>query len=136
MISALQTAIYAALTGDATFNAAVGGRVYDKPPQVDDAGAAPHPYAVIGFFDIEQWATDDWSGEDLSFDVFVYSRYGGNKEASDLLDQIRTIFDRDSLTVSGRTVATVDFESSTGVTLMADGQTRVGEMTFTALLCP
>lgn len=137
MISALQTAIYAALTGDSAFNTAVGGRIYDKPPQQDDPGAGTQfPYAVIGSFDIDQWATDDWSGEELVFDVFVYSRYGGNKEASDALDLARAVFDRQPLTVSGRTVATVDFDSSTGVTVMADGQTRVGEISFSALLYP
>jgi len=137
MIAALQAAVYSALSNDAAFNAAVGGRIYDKPPQQDDPGSGSQfPYAVIGFMDVEQWATDDWSGEDLTFDVFVYSRYGGNKEAAEALDLARDVFDRQALTISGRTAATVDFEESAGVSVMADGQTRVGEITFSALLYP
>ena len=136
MIEALQTAIYAKLAADSDFNGAVTG-IYDKVPQPEDTGAASDfPYAVIGEFDIDAWATDDWSGSDVTFDVFVYSRYGGNREASQILDYARTALDRQTLTVSGQMVLSVDFESSTGVTVMADGQTRVGEISFSALLCP
>lgn len=137
MIEALQTAIYSKLTGNASFNTACGGRIYDKPPQTSDSGSeTPYPYVVIGSLDLDPWATDDWSGTDATFDVFVYSRYGGNKEAAQLLDLARAALDRQSLTVTGQGVVTVDFESSTGVTVMADGQTRVGEISFDVLLYP
>lgn len=137
MIEALQTAVYSALSSDADFNGAVSGRIYDKPPQPDDTGnTGAHPYAVIGSMDGDPWATDDWSGDDVSFDVFVYSRYGGNREAAQILDFARAALDRQTLTVSGRSTVTVDYESAGGVTVMADGQTRVGEITFNALLCP
>ena len=136
MIEALQAAVYTALSNDAAFNSAVGGRIYDKPPQVDDGGAAPHPYAVIGDTDGDAWATDDWSGDEVVFSVFAYSRYGGNKEAAQILDLARAALDRQSLAVSGRQTVTVDYDGTTGVTLMADGQTRVGEISFSTLLCP
>ncbi len=136
MIEALQVAIHASLTADSDFSGAVTG-IYDKPPQPDDTGdVGEFPYAVIGEFDVDAWATDDWSGSDVTFDVFVYSRYGGNKEAAQILDYARAALDRQPLTVTGWGVLTVDFESSTGVTVMADGQTRVGEVSFSALLCP
>lgn len=136
MIEALQTAIHAKLTAHAGFNGAVTG-IYDKVPQADDAGSVgAFPYAVIGNLDVDQWATDDWSGSEAGFDVFVYSRYGGNKEAAQILDFARAALDRQSLTVTGQRTVTVDFESSTGVTMLADGQTRVGEISFNVLLCP
>lgn len=136
MIEALQAAIYAALAAHGGFSGAVTG-IYDKPPQDGDSGSgAAFPYAVIGEFDIDAWATDDWSGSDVTFDVFVYSRYGGNKEAAQVLDYARAALDRQTLTVTGWGVLSVDFESSTGVTVMADGQTRVGDISFSAFLCP
>lgn len=136
MIEALQVGIYAALTADSNFSSAVTG-IYDKPPQPDDSGsAAAFPYAVIGSLDVDPWPTDDKSGSEAAFDIFVYSRYGGNKEAAQILDYARAALDRQTLTVSGQGVVTVDFDSSTGVTLMADGETRVGEISFSALLYP
>lgn len=136
MIEALQVGIYSLLTANSNFNGAVTG-IYDKPPQADDSGdAGAFPYAVIGAFDIDPWPTDDKSGSAVVFDVFVYSRYGGNKEVAQILDYARAALDRQTLTVAGQGVVTVDFESSTGVTLMADGQTRVGEISFGALLYP
>lgn len=136
MIEALQAAIYARLTAHGGFSGSVTG-IYDKPPQDSDSGStAAFPYAVIGEFDVDAWATDDWSGSDVTFDVFVYSRYGGNKQAAQILDYARAALDRQELTVTGWGVLSVDFESSTGVTVMADGQTRVGEISFSALLYP
>ena len=136
MIEALQQAVNSALNSDANFSGAVTG-IYDKPPQDGDSGRfAAFPYAVIGDMNVDPWPTDDWSGSEVTFDVQVFSRSGGNREASQILDFARAALDRADLSVAGYRAVTCDFDGFTGVHMDTDGETRDGLMTFRVLLCP
>jgi len=135
MNSALQAAIYSALTGNAPLMSAVTG-VYDKAPQATDSGSSTaFPYVTIGDDIISAWATDDWSGGDAVFRIHVWSRYGGNKEANQIIGLVRDALDRVPLSVTGYTALSVDFEQAF-VEPDPDGETRHGVMEFRVLICP
>lgn len=135
MIEALQTGIYSKLTGNSPLMAKITA-VHDKPPQPTDAGSGAFPYIVIGEMDLDAWATDDTSGTEAVFEVYAYSRYGGNKEAAQILDLVRAALDRQTITVTGQAILSVDFDGSSGISVMADGETRVGDMSFHAYVYP
>lgn len=92
---ALQTALFSAISGVA------GGRVYDAPPQ-----EVSFPHVVI---DGGQSIPDDTSGGDDGmsefFDLHVWSRYRGWKEAKQIVSAIYDALHGTSLTVTGRTSA-------------------------------
>lgn len=132
---ALQQAIYSALIGNASLVAAVQS-VRDKQPDAADSGDdSVFPYIVIGEGITTAWATDDWSGGDATVRVNVFSRYGGNKEALQIMDLVRTVLDRSTLAITGYKAVTVDFVQSF-VQPDPDGRTRDGVIEFRVLICP
>lgn len=133
MDSALQTAVYTALTANTPLMAAVTG-IYDGAPQSGDSqDPALMPYVTFDDDDAGAWATDDWSGGEVIVNLSVWSRYQGRKEAKDILGLIRSALDRATLSVAGYNFVTCDYQSS-GVILDADGETRHGLIAFRVLL--
>lgn len=75
--SALRSAVFAALSGDAVLLAELGGaRVYDVPPAAPD-----FPYVTIGEAQVTDWSTATEAGEEHRLTLNAWSRQGGHDEA-------------------------------------------------------
>jgi len=133
MNGAMQTAIYTALTADATLVALVEGIYDDHPQDLDAQASSAFPYVTIGDDIITPFASDDWSGGTILTQIDVWSRYAGRKEAKAILDRIRVVLDRATLSVTGYEFVTCDFAESF-VDLDPDGETRHGVIQFRTLL--
>jgi len=130
-----QQAIYNRLTGNAPIMAVVSG-VYDKAPQAIDSGSgAAFPFVTIGDDIITAWAADDWSGGEAVARIHVWSRYGGNKEAAEIIGLIRAALDRQDLAIPGYGALSCDYQQSF-VEPDPDGETRHGVIEFRVLICP
>lgn len=93
---ALQTALFAALKGDAALAALTGGRIHDAAPQ----GAA-FPHLVLA--DLASIDASDSGGEGLEhFATFlVWSRSGGRRETLEILGAMTACLDGAALPLSG-----------------------------------
>lgn len=131
--TALQSALYSALSGDIALSALVVG-VYDDVPQPVDAGdSSAFPYVTIGESVHTGWDTDTSSGDDASVTVHVWSRYSGRAETKQIQGAIYDVLHRSNLAVTGYATVSVDWEQSESF-LDSDGQTRHGVQTFRILL--
>ncbi len=119
----LQTALYEALTGGSPSIA--HGRVYDDVPQ-----NAAFPYVHIRS---TQVIPDDTSGPDTGvssfIDIDVWSRERGNRQALELMDEIKAALHLVTLTVAGRTSAHC-WVQDMRLLLDPDGVTRHGIVTI------
>ena len=123
----LQSAIYSALTGDATLMALITG-VFDRPPQ----GTA-FPYITLGESFGRDLSTLATVGMEHHFTLHVWSREGGRKQAAQIMERLHTLLHQVILTVTGQTMVTMSFVSST-IMLEDDGWTYHGEMQFHTVL--
>lgn len=132
--SAVQAAIYAALTGSAPLMAAVKA-VYDNVPQLDERELADSdfPFVVIGEDDIEGDDTDTSLGFQIEAEIHVWSRYRGRKEAKDIQGLVYDALHRQTLTVAGFAFVDCVFEESRTV-LDPDGKTRHGISIFRVMI--
>ncbi len=89
-LSALQPAVYSALTGAAAVESAMGGtaRVYDRVPT-----GAVFPYLRIDITDITE--DDDGCGKHwvCAVNVHIWSRATGRQEASQIAGPVRDAID-------------------------------------------
>ena len=127
--TALQSAIWTALAGSSPPTAlytAVGGRIYDKIPQSDEAAPdALFPYIVIGDDDISNDDTDTGLGFTARVQVNVVSRYPGWKQIKDLQGQVYDLLHRAVLAIPGYTF-TDSFVKEQHLVTNPDGKTREG----------
>jgi hypothetical protein len=94
---ALQQAIFARLTADATLLALLGGaRVYDDVPQ-----GADFPYLTLGQSIARDWSTGSEDGHEHVLTLHVWSRANGKREAVEILGTVRTALHDTALTLSG-----------------------------------
>lgn len=121
--TAVQTAIYQALSGNAALAALVTG-VYDNVPQ----GTA-FPYVSIGQDVHNEWDTDTTQGSDCSITIHVWSRKRGRKEVKAIQAAIYDVLHRADLTQSGYKIDNLMWENSQSF-MDADGKTRHGVQTF------
>jgi hypothetical protein len=85
----LQKAVYAALVGDATLTALLGGpKIYDAAPQ-----NAAFSYVVIDQMRVADWSTGTESGAEHMLTLHVWSRHAGKKEAYEIADGVRAVLD-------------------------------------------
>lgn len=131
----LQKAIKTLL--DATIPEVIsGGRIYDQAPDAAAATDAPEgefPFVLIGESDsipadvsASSGAGDD--GEAESITLHVWSRYRGQKEIKQIMQQIKDRLHGVSLTVTGRASA-LCFVRMRRSFLDPDGRTRHGILT-------
>ena len=114
---ALQTAIHAALTGDATLDALVGGRIYDHTPQDSE-----FPYLVIGETMAAAFDTKTEDGMELTLTLHSWSRYRGLKEIKDIMAAVTDVLDQQNLSLTGHTLVLLQLISS-DTSLDSDDQT-------------
>lgn len=127
MRAALQTALYARLSGFAPLSALVQG-VHDHVPQ-----DAAYPYVQVGEIDSAEWDTDTSLGSDDTVTIHVWSRYRGRLQTHQIQDAIYSALHRHALAVDGAQVVTVEFEFADSL-LDPDGLTRHGVQRFRVLL--
>lgn len=125
---ALQQALITLLSADATLAALATGGVHDSVPQ-----SASLPYVAL--------AAD--SGEDISalgkvrvrrtLSLACYSRQGGRKEASDILNRVQALLNAQTLSVSGFTCISLRAVSS-DIRLQSDGVSYRGTLQIVGVL--
>lgn len=120
--SALQTAIWQALTADPP----IGAPVYDKVPE-----NATYPQIEITGGISRTWRFAGIWGEQITVEIHVWSRYDGFKEARTLLAAVRQRLDEQDLPMNG--VGLVDIQYlNEDLMLDVDSMTRHGIVRFTA----
>jgi hypothetical protein len=87
--SELQTAIHAALTADAALQAKLGGaKVFDQtPPRVE------MPFITYGKLTSLDWSTSSDEGEEINFQIEIWSAGKGKAEAAAIASQVRSVID-------------------------------------------
>ena len=123
----LQQAIYQTLTNDSTLMALVES-VFDRPPQDSD-----YPYVTLGDSTGSDHSNLGTIGMEQLVSLQVWSREGGRKEAATIMERIYTLLHQAVLTVSGQTLLSMQFVSSS-LSLENDGWTYQGIMRFHAVL--
>jgi hypothetical protein len=125
VLQSLQSAVYAALTGDATLDALLDGAsdgVFDAIPEASTA----QKYVLVG----EGFDTSDGTlgrnGHDVQLTVHCYTedsnKQRGNKTVLDIANRVIAVLDGAALTVSGHTLVTLEMDSAQ--TLPRDGLWR------------
>jgi hypothetical protein len=94
---ALQEAVFAVLSGDATLTTLLGGaKVYDGAPR-----NAVAPYVHLGEATARDWSTATEAGTEVTFAVVAWSREPGRKEVLAIADRVVALLHDAVLTVSG-----------------------------------
>lgn len=103
----VQGAMFARIKADAVLNAAIGGRVYDEPPE----GAA-YPYVVLG--DGVETPDNEVAAfaSRVAATLHVWSAYRGFREALVIAGHLIRVLDRQPLVVEGRGVVAVRHEQT------------------------
>jgi hypothetical protein len=125
-LAAVQAAVYAKLSGDATLAGLVGTRIYADVPQPLDAGDATlFPFILIGGDVASPWDARDFRGASLVAQVDVFSRAGDWIEAKNISDRCWALLHRQPLTITAATHVTTEMES-VSFGMDPDGETRRG----------
>jgi len=94
---ALQEVVFAALSGDATLTALLGGaKVYDGAPRNAEA-----PYVHLGELTERDWSTATEAGTEIAFAVVAWSRLPGRSEVAEIADRVVTLLHDAALTLGG-----------------------------------
>jgi hypothetical protein len=122
----LQKAIYSRLSGgsitDENDDAITG--VFDDVPE----GTA-YPYVVMGEETATNIGVKDKDMHEYTQTIHVWSQYRGLRDVKEIMEQIYTLLNDYSITVSGASAITLRHEFQT-VLLEDDGITRHGIMRF------
>lgn len=98
-LTAIHTAVYSTLHGDATLLTLVSG-VYNDAPE-----GADYPFIVLGSATSDPWHTMGGAsvgrGFDTTITAHIWSRYQGDLEALRIFDRVVALLDFQSLTVTG-----------------------------------
>lgn len=129
---ALQSAIYAALSGDTAIRSLLGTppRLYDAVPR----GAA-FPYAVLGDGKETNFDTATEAGSEHVFPLTVWSRSGGHQEAKSVADAIRFTLNNATLSLDGHALVDLRFLDCT-TARDTDGETYSATLRFRAVTEP
>lgn len=101
----LRKAVYTALNANGTLTAMAS--IYDGVPQ----DTAP-PYVDLGEADVDDWGTKTFDGGDHFLTLHVWSSYRGQKEAWDIIEQIRSTLHNASLSVTGHALVLIRHSAS------------------------
>ncbi|WP_430448288.1 DUF3168 domain-containing protein [Rhodophyticola sp.] len=96
MTAALQTAVYAALAGDAVLDGLVGGAIYDALPP----GPVPPIYVSLGPERVRDRSDKTGDGALHDFSVTVFSEQAGFQTAKEVAARVSDILDRAELTLA------------------------------------
>lgn len=123
----LHVAVHEALTTDPMLVDQVAGRVFDQPPQ-----DVEFPYLSYGPSITTPNEADCFKGEDVSFQIDVWSRRSSRGEAAVIGGAVVAALHRKSLTITGGNVV---FVRSTFSQILKDpdGRTFHGVLRFEAM---
>lgn len=109
--AAIQTAIYAVLSADATLTGLATGGIHNDVPDGEI-----YPHVLISKAVETAWNTFGPATSGLGYKniirIHIYSRYQGDSEALAILGRIVALLNFQPLTVSGYTSALVEYESN------------------------
>lgn len=96
----LQKAVFAALSGNASLTAALGGsRIHDHAP----ANVA-FPYITFGRTTVHDWSTGTEDGSEHIFTIHVWSKAKGKSQALEIMDIAGAALHDADLTLAGHTL--------------------------------
>jgi hypothetical protein len=127
---ALQSAVFAALSGDATMQSLIDTRLYDAVPL-----NPTFPYAVLGDGKETNADTATEEGSEHEFTVTVWSQSGGHKEAKSIADAIRFRLNNATLSLDGHALVDLRFQDCEYARQTA-GQTYSATLSFRAVTEP
>lgn len=100
-VIALRKAVRAALAGDATLLALLGGaKVFEEAPR-----GAPPPWITFGETASRDWSTSSDRGCDQRLALHVWSGAGGLEECLVIAERVATLLDEAQLTLEGHRLA-------------------------------
>ena len=125
---ALQAAIYARLTGDATLAALIGvDGVHDRL-----LIAPERPYVRIAGLETRDWSTASEPGEEHLVKLEARSGEGGNRAVQEIAARVRALLDDAALVLTGATLINLQHQK-TRTGRDAKGKGHVAEMQFRAV---
>jgi hypothetical protein len=123
--NALQAAIHARLSGDATLTAMIGaGSVFDRR-----VTGRPMPYLVLS-----EIVTDDFAPgtEEHAVKMEVWSEAEGRKQSQDIAARVKVLLDGVSLSLTGFSLVNL-VHQKTGARRQVKTKAQVAEMVFRAV---
>lgn len=123
--NALQAAIHARLSGDATLTAMIGaGSVFDRR-----VTGRPMPYLVLS-----EITTDDFApgAEEHAVKIEAWSDADGRKQSQDIAARVKVLLDGVSLSLSGFSLVNL-VHQRTGARRQLKTTAQVAEMVFRAV---
>lgn len=128
---ALQQAIHAALSADATLIAALGGpRIHDDVPQ-----GTPYPYVAFGTWTERNADTATESGSEIDVVIHAWSRGAGRRQVHTLVEIVRVALHDATLSLTGHRLVNLRHVSSEARRI-ADGDTYQGTVRLRAVTEP
>jgi hypothetical protein len=101
---ALQSAVFAALSGDATMQSLIDTRLYDAVPR-----NPVFPYVVLGDDKETNAGTATEEGSEHIFTIAAWSRHGGHAESKSIADAIRFRLNNATLSLDGHALVDLRF---------------------------
>ena len=127
---ALQSAVFAALTADATLQSLIDTRLYDAVPL-----NPTFPYAVLGDGKETNADTATEEGSEHQFNVTVWSQGGGHQESKSIADAVRFRLNNATLSLDGHALVDLRFQDCE-YARESDGQTYSATLSFRAVTEP
>lgn len=128
MLAALQAAVRAALTADATLAGLVEGRIYDGPPRTGVT-----PYLAFAEGRALDWSHGDGTGARVTLALDALSNAPGRDQAVAIVDQASAVIEGATLTVAGGHLVLVRIGTAQ-VDRLRDGRTWRARFTLDALI--
>ena len=127
----LQKALHAALAGDSTLVALLGGaRIYDDVPR-----GAVFPYITFGAATVRDWSTGTETAAEHLMSLHVWCRSAGERQVHVILEAVRAALHDAALALSGHRLVNLRHESS-DANRQSDGETYHGVIRLRAVTEP
>jgi hypothetical protein len=127
---ALQSAVFAALTADATLQSLIDTRLYDAVPL-----NPTFPYVVLGDGKETNADTATEEGSEHQFNVTVWSQGGGHQESKSIANAVRFRLNNATLSLDGHALVDLRFQDCE-YARESDGQTYSATLSFRAVTEP
>jgi hypothetical protein len=127
---ALQSAVFAALSADATMQSLLDTRIYDAVPL-----NPTFPYAVLGDGTEINADTATEEGSEHRFTVTVWSQGGGHAESKSIADAVRFRLNNATLSLDGHALVDLRFQDC-DYARETDGETYSATLRFRAVTGP
>lgn len=127
---ALQSAVFAALTADATLQSLIDTRLYDAVPL-----NPTFPYVVLGDGKETNADTATEEGSEHQFNVTVWSQGGGHQESKSIVNAVRFRLNNATLSLDGHALVDLRFQDCE-YARESDGQTYSATLSFRAVTEP